>query len=62
VTAIGTIVIDRLARAVLAGLLESVTVTQNLEVPKAVGVPVIVPPEVLRLSPAGSEPETSAQV
>ena len=56
------IVIDRLAVAVLAGLLESVTVTVKLEVPVAVGVPVIVPLEALRLSPAGSEPLVSAQV
>jgi hypothetical protein len=56
------IVIDRLAEAVLAGLLESVTVTVKLEVPEALGVPVIVPLEALRLSPAGSKPEVSAQV
>ena len=56
------IVIDRLAEAVLAGLLESVTVTVKLEVPEAVGVPVIAPLEALRLSPAGSEPDVSDQV
>ena len=55
------IVIDRLAEAVLAGLLESVTVTVKLEVPEAVGVPVMAP-VVLRLSPAGSEPDVSDQV
>jgi hypothetical protein len=49
-------VIDRLAEAVLVGLLESVTVTVKLEVPEALGVPVIAPDEALRLSPAGSEP------
>ena len=55
-------VIDRLAEAVLAGLLESVTVTVKLEVPELVGVPVIAPLEALRLSPAGSEPPVSDQV
>jgi hypothetical protein len=55
-------VIDRLAVAVLAGLLESVTFTVKLEVPDALGVPVIAPLEVLRLSPAGSEPLVSDQV
>ena len=54
--------IDRLAEAVLVGLLESVTVTVKLEVPEALGVPVIAPDEALRLSPAGSEPLVSAQV
>jgi hypothetical protein len=55
-------VIDRLAEAVLAGLLESVTVTVKLEVPELVGVPVIAPLEALRLNPAGREPLVSAQV
>jgi hypothetical protein len=55
-------VIDNLAEAVLAGLLESVTVIVKLEVPEAVGLPVIAPDEALRLSPAGSEPPVSAQV
>ena len=55
-------VIDRLAEAVLAGLLESVTCTVKLEVPAAVGVPVMAPVEALRLSPAGSEPLVSDQV
>ena len=55
-------VIDRLAVAVLAGLLESVTVTVKLEVPEVLGLPVIAPLEALRLSPAGSEPLVSAQV
>ena len=55
-------VINRVAVAVLAGLLESVTSTVKLEVPEALGVPVIAPPEGRRLSPAGSEPETSAHV
>ena len=54
--------IDRLAEAVLAGLLESVTVTVKLEVPEAVGLPVMAPVAALRLSPAGSEPEVTFQV
>jgi hypothetical protein len=56
------IVMDRLAVAVSAGLLESVTSTVKLEVPVAVGVPAMIPLEALRLSPAGSDPEVSAQV
>ena len=55
-------VINKLAVAVLAGLLESVTSTVKLEVPVAVGVPAMIPLEALRLSPAGSDPEVSAQV
>ena len=55
-------VIDKLVVAVLAGLLESVTFTVKLEVPDALGVPVIAPLEVLRLSPAGREPDVSDQV
>ena len=59
-------VIDNLAEAVLAGLLESVTVTVKLHGPIAfggtVGVPVMAPVVVLRLSPAGSEPLISDQV
>ena len=55
-------VIDRLAVAVLAGLLESVTSTVKPEVPDALGVPVMAPDEALRLSPAGSEPLITAQV
>ena len=54
--------IDRLAEAVLAGLLESVTCTVKLEVPVAVGLPVIAPVVALRLSPAGSEPQVTFQV
>jgi hypothetical protein len=55
-------VIKRLAEAVLAGLLESVTSTVRPEIPELTGVPVIAPLEALRLRPAGSEPETIAQV
>jgi hypothetical protein len=58
----GETVIDRLAEAVLGGLLESVAVTVKLEVPVALGVPMIAPLEALRLSPVGSEPLVSAQV
>jgi hypothetical protein len=36
-------VINRLAEAVLAGVLESVTSTVKPEVPEALGVPVIAP-------------------
>ena len=54
-------VIDKLAVAVLAGLLESVAWTVKLEVPVTVGVPVIAPDEALRLSPVGSEPLISEQ-
>jgi hypothetical protein len=55
-------VIDKLVVAVLAGLLESVAVTVKLEVPVALGVPVIAPLEALRLSPAARDPLVSAQV
>ena len=55
------IVIDKLAVAVLAGLLESVTSTVKLEVPDALGVPVIAPLEASRLSPAGSDPLVTVQ-
>jgi hypothetical protein len=55
-------VIDKLAEAVFTGLLESVTCTVKLEVPVAVGVPVMAPLEALRLSPPGSEPEVTFQV
>jgi hypothetical protein len=55
-------VIDRLAEADLAGLLESVTSTVRPEEPEALGVPVIAPLEALRLSPAGRDPLVSAQV
>jgi hypothetical protein len=56
------IVIDKLAEAVFTGLLESVTCTVKLEVPVAVGVPVMAPLEALRLSPPGREPDVSDQV
>jgi hypothetical protein len=63
VTENGTeIVIEKLVVAVSAGLLESVTSTVKLAMPGALGVPVIVPLEALRLIPAGSDPEISAQV
>jgi hypothetical protein len=49
--------------AVLAGLLESVTVTLKLLVAAVVGVPVIavVVPEVDNPKPAGREPEVTVQ-
>jgi hypothetical protein len=65
VGAAGTVaatVIERLAEAVLAGLLESATVTVKLEVPAALGVPVMEPVEASRLNPAGSEPLVTFQV
>jgi hypothetical protein len=50
------------ADAVNGGLPESATSTVKLEVPPAVGIPVIVP-SPLKLSPAGRElPETKLQV
>lgn len=57
------IVMLRVAVALCAvGVCESVTTTVKLVVPRAVGVPVIAPPE-LRLSPAGKLlPACSAQV
>jgi hypothetical protein len=58
----GEVVIDRLAEAVLAGLLESVACTVKLEVPVALGVPVIAPLEALRLSPAARDPLVSDQL
>ena len=57
----GGIIIDRAFVAVSAGVCESVTRTVKLEVPEAVGVPLITPPE-LRLKPAGSEPDASDQL
>jgi hypothetical protein len=51
----------RLAVAVCAGELESVTLTVNEEVPAVVGVPLITP-EVLSVRPAGNEPELTDQV
>jgi hypothetical protein len=39
------------------GVSESVTVTVKLDVPTVVGVPVIVPVELLSMSPAGRVPD-----
>ena len=62
----GTLVtaIDRLAVAVsCVGLLESVAVTaKKLTTPGPVGVPVMVPVLVARLSPGGREPPVTAQL
>jgi hypothetical protein len=46
----------KLAVAILAGELESVTLTVKLEVPVAVGVPEIVP-ALESVRPAGRDPE-----
>ena len=51
----------RLAVALCAGELESVTLTANEEVPAVVGVPLICP-ELLKVRPAGREPELSDQL
>ena len=53
-------VILRLAVALCTGELESLTFTVNDDVPAVVGVPLIWP-EVLRVRPAGREPELSDQ-
>lgn len=39
------------------GVVESVTITVKLNVPKVVGVPVIVPPDAPNVKPVGSVPE-----
>jgi hypothetical protein len=51
----------RLADAVSAGLVESTTWTVNVDVPDAVGVPVIAPPE-LSVRPVGNAPAVTDQV
>ena len=53
-------VILRLAAALCTGEVESLTFTVNDDVPAVVGVPLIWP-EVLRVRPAGREPELSDQ-
>ena len=59
----GRIVSVKLAGTLTAGTLESVTcsVTPSAGV-TVVGVPVIVPVVVLKVSPAGNDPETIFQV
>ena len=52
----------RFAVADPCGLDESVTLTVKFDVPDAVGVPVIAPVLVLRLSPAGRLPVLTLQV
>jgi hypothetical protein len=44
------------------GAVVSVTVTMNVYVPLTVGVPEIVPPAALRVSPGGKEPPVNAHV
>ena len=51
----------RFAAALCAGELESVTFTVNEAVPAVVGVPLICP-ELLKVRPAGREPELSDQL
>ena len=51
----------RLAVAVCAGVLESVTFTLKVNDPVAVGVPLIWP-ELLRVNPEGRAPEAINQV
>ena len=53
--------IVRLAVALCTGEVESLTFTVKEEVPAVVGVPLIWP-EVLRVRPAGREPELSDQL
>jgi hypothetical protein len=57
----GAMTIDRVTDLVCAGLSESATEAVKLAVPLAVGVPVIKPVDVFRLSPAGILPETKDQ-
>ena len=55
--------IDRFAVFVSAvGLLESVTVTVKLEVPTAVGLPVMAPVVSFSVSPAGRVPVVTVQL
>jgi hypothetical protein len=51
----------RLAVALCAGELESVTFTTNEKVPDAVGVPLIWP-ELLSVNPPGKVPELNVQL
>ena len=48
--------------AVITGVLESVTWTEIGKLPRAVGVPVIFPVPVWRVSPAGRVPEVNTNV
>jgi hypothetical protein len=57
----GLMVMLKFADTVAAGDPESLTWSVNVEVPWAVGVPVI-DPEAARLSPAGKEPDVIVQV
>ena len=58
----GAITIERLVDFVWAGLSESATATVKFAVPVALGIPVISPVDVFRLSPAGMFPDTSDQL
>ena len=62
VSAGGSMVIDSACVSVCGGLSLSVTCTVKLEVPAAVGVPLIWPVEALIDSPEGSVPEETDQV
>jgi hypothetical protein len=57
----GTMVMLNAFVAVSAGVLESVAVTEKLEVPAVVGVPVIAP-FAASVRPVGSAPVVTAQV
>lgn len=54
--------IVQLTLCVCAGVAESVTWIVNENVPAVVGVPVIAPVVVFRVSPGGSEPEVTEKV
>ena len=60
-TLIGDTVIDRVCVPVLAGFVESVTCTVNVDGPTTVGVPDNAP-DVASFTPAGSAPATSFHV
>jgi hypothetical protein len=51
----------KLATAVCAALLESITFTAKGKLPACVGVPPIAPEEAFKLSPGGNCPEANPQ-
>jgi hypothetical protein len=55
-------VIETVTVAVSGGAPESVSLKVTLEVPAAVGVPVMAPVVALRLRPAGSVPDTMVHI
>jgi len=57
VTAALTVMLRALVAVCAVGVVESVTFTVKLDVPEAVGVPLIAPLDAFKVSPAGSEPE-----